>query len=141
MATPIKAELKVANEAESQAGWDRVGTTPSELAVWFTKVFSITISGLDIANPIYVGSSPPENDTDKDKPYFSTNTPASVNIPLNGGETYETIYKYPPYVPMLWTRGDEDKPSYLRRLSPTELEKMGLTNPEDTGYYYVIFEP
>jgi hypothetical protein len=140
MASPIKAELKVANEAEAQAGWDRVGVSPSDLAIWFTKVFSITITGLDIANPIYVGSSEPESDADKGKPYFNSSTPASINVPLAGG-TYATFYQYPPLVPLLWTGGDDKRPSYLRKLSPTELTNMGLTNPEDSEYYYVIFEP
>lgn len=136
----IKAELRVANEAEAQAGWDRVGVSPSELAIWFTKVFSISITGLEIANPIHVGSSEPEQESDKGKPYFNTSSPASINVPLSGG-TYATFYQYPPYVPLLWTGGEENRPSYLRKLSPTQLTNMGLTNPDETEYYYVIFEP
>lgn len=136
----IKAELKVANEAEAQAGWDRVGVSPSELAIWFTKVFSITITGLNSDNPIYVGPSEPESEADKGKPYFNSSTPASINVPLSGG-SYATFYQYPPYTPLLWAGGEDAQPSFLRRLSPTQLTNMGLTNPADPEYYYVIFEP
>lgn len=137
----LTAELKVANPAEAQAGWERVGTKPSDLAAWFTKVFKIEITGEESENPVFVSSSEPENSQDKEKPFFNTSSPFGIGIPINGGESYVYIYPYPPYVPLLYTGGDDKKPSYLRRLSPTELGKFGLTNPEDSSYYYVIFEP
>lgn len=137
----ITAELKVANPIEAQAGWDRVGTTPGEMALWMTRVFSIPLSGVDDLEPFIISSNPPESNDNKKKIYFNTGPLPSIGVPINNGSDYAFFYQYPPYVPMIWTAGDSKKPAYLRRLSPAELTKMSLTAPTDASYYYVILEP
>lgn len=137
----ISATLRVANPVEAQAGWDRVGSTPGELALWITRVFSVPISGADELEPFIISPNPPESNDNKKKVYFNTGPLPSISVPINSGSEYATFYQYPPYVPMIWTAGDTLKPAFLRRLSPAELTKMSLTAPIDASYYYVILEP
>ena len=137
----LTAELRVANPVEAQAGWDRVGTTPGEMALWMTRIFSIPISGAEDLEPFILSPNPPENLDNNKKVYFNTGPLPSISVPVNNGTSYATFYQYPPHVPMIWAGGDMNKPAFLRRLSPAELTQMSLTAPADASYYYVILEP
>lgn len=137
----MNASLEVANHVEAQVGWEVVGTSPGELAAWIQRIFTVPLPDGGASDDYILGSTEPTGDTAKNKIWINTGAVPFIQIPQNGGSSFSRIYPYPPYVPLLWTRTTEEKPSYLRQLSPIELTKFGLTNPYQTEYYYVIFEP
>lgn len=134
-------KLRVANPVEAQASWASVGTSPGNLAAWIERMFTVEVPDQTTALPVIISSTEPSSSEDAKKIWINTGPIPSIRIPQNEGSSSTSIYPYPPFVPFLWIRGDDLKPAYLRKLSETELTKMGLTNPPDSGYYYVILEP
>lgn len=130
----LTGSLVVGNETEINASWEDVGANPATLFQAMTRIFSVEIETTESINQYYIGDSTPEGD-DAGAIWISNGTVPFIGIPVGSG--YVRIYPYPQSTPFLWV-GGEDKPSYLRRLSPTELENYGLTNPENPEYYYVI---
>lgn len=133
----LSGTLEISNPVEAQASWEAVGANPATLYSAITRVFSVKITGLDQTIEIYTGDAAPEGDF-AGKPWFDTGSIPRIGIPA--GDSYIFIYPYPPNVPFLWIKGSDQKPVYLRVLTPTELTKYGLTNPEGDLYFYVILE-
>lgn len=129
--------LEVGNPTEAQASWELVGRTPGDFYASMTRVFKVKITGLDIVTSLSLADTKPEGEQ-AGLPWFDNGSPPRIGIPT--GTKYTFIYPFPPNVPILWIKGVESKPDYLRPLTPTELDNYGLTNPENDLYFYVILE-
>lgn len=136
---PIYASLKVAKPTEVRQDWSQVTQSLPVFAQWIARTFAVDLTDLLSKNElIYVGSSEPTGE-DKGKIWIKNTNPPGIGIPFS--DTYVVIYPFPPNSPVLWTGGSANQPGYVRKLSDTELEQFGLTDPESSEYYYVILEP
>lgn len=139
MSDNLYAPIKIANPVEVRQDWAIVMQSLSELAHWISRTFAIDVTNLvNVSTEIYVGSSKPTGE-DKGKIWIKNTSPPAIGIPFS--DDYIEIYPYPPLCPVLWTGGAGSHPSYMRKLSETELEQFALTNPESDNYYYIILEP
>lgn len=130
----LTGSLVVGNPVEANSSWEDVGASPADLYQAMTRIFAVEMETIESLDQYYIGDSQPEGES-TGQIWISNGAIPFIGIPVGSG--YTKIYPYPEHVPLLWM-GGENRPSYLRRLSPTELENSGLTNPENTDYYYVI---
>lgn len=139
MDNPIYVPLKVAVPTEVRQDWDIISKNLSELSRWISRTFAVDITDyLSKNTTLYLGSSEPEGE-DAGKLWIKTTSPPALGIPFNG--QYTMLYPFPPSCPVLWTNGESELPTYLRKLSETELERYSLTDPSGDDYFYVILEP
>lgn len=130
--------LSVTNPAELGIKWEQIDS-PRDLLNLIQRTFSGEIEITDIENSVVISTDTPAG-SDSEKLWVNPSNPGSIGIMV--GSTYQMLYPYPPKVPLLWNRSDADIPSYMRSLSPVELQEMGLTAPQNTSKYsWVIFEP
>lgn len=125
--------LRVATDIEPLRSWDEI-TNPMDLVIYIARLLSVDPSSFASLQEVSFGSQPPSGD-DLGKLFIKNTTP--VGIGIFNGSGYSMIYQYPPNVPLLWTKGNEEFPSYLKRLSADQLQDYGLTNPSE-GFYFML---
>lgn len=123
--------LKVQQDREPVNSWNNFAT-PQDFLIWAARSLAVDPNQLSILNEVYVGTTEPVGE-ERGKTWFKTNPPYAIYL-FNGTE-YEPVYNYPPNVPLLWTKDATEFPSYLHRLTESELTQYGLTNPEDAFYF------
>lgn len=128
--------LIAARDIEANRSWEGI-STPNDLLQYFIKHAAVDGSKIPTLNEfIYQGIEPAGSD--RSKVWINTEGIISINIPVGG--VYQKFYQYPPFVPLIWNR-DNNLPLGFRALNEQELEGMSLDEPDNTKYYYVIFEP
>lgn len=133
------APLIAVNPQELNVDWQVLMREVPALAEWITRTFSVDVSKIIDQNELIISTEKPTGE-DANKPWLKTGSPVGIGIPYN--DDYVVIYQYPPFVPFIWTQGDDTLPTTMRKMTTSELEELGLTAPsEDSGSYYVMFEP
>lgn len=126
--------LRVATAVEPITDWSYFNT-PQELLLWVARMCSVDPNQVAVFQEIYAGSTEPTGD-DRGKLWIKTTPPYGIMV--FNGSNYEPIYSYPKNVPLLWTQSPTEFPSYLSRLSESELDDYGLENPD--GYFYFMLK-
>ncbi len=127
--------LLVAKDIEQQRSWEGI-STPYDLAIFFSKILSVDPNKVGVFNEIVYSNLQPTGD-DAKKLWIKTEEPVGFGIPTATG--YSIIYQYPPNTPILWTKGKENIPEYMRELTADEMDDYGLTEPGKTAIVWVIF--
>jgi hypothetical protein len=135
MSNPI-IPLRVASDIEQQRSWEGI-STPIDLAYFMARMLSLDVSALVALNEAVYSNIEPVG-TDRKKIWIKTDEPISIGIPT--GDSYTLIYRYSPHTPILWTQGISVIPSYMRKLTETEMTEMGLA-ATNSKYAWVIFQP
>lgn len=138
MATTDKfLTLQIAKDIEKSKSWEGL-STPYDLALYILRMAVIDPSGISSLDPISYSPLEPVG-SDRSKLWIKTEGVPGIGIPIGG--RYQMIYQYPPNVPFLWVDASNAAPAYLNRLSQSDLENYGLTDPVIDTAYYVIFNP
>lgn len=132
-----KLPLLIANEVEARRSWEDICSSPQALAIWIARTFAVDAGKILDLTDIHVGEDQPTGG-DFGKLWIKNTNPPAVGIPY--GTQYHLIYPYPMGVPILWVKGITSIPYYMRQLSGNEVLQMGLTEPLDDNYKWVIGE-
>ena len=129
--------LSIANEVEARRSWEDICNSPQSLAIWIGRTFAVDASQILALTNIYIGADEPSGGN-FGKLWLKNTNPPAIGIPY--GKEYQLIYPYPMQIPILWTQGATTIPSYMRQLSGNELSQMGITEPTNDAYIWVIGE-
>jgi hypothetical protein len=116
--------------------WEGI-TDPLQLAYYLARILSVDPKGLIEFQEIQYSSVAPTGE-ESNQLWIKTGNPIGIGIPV-GGE-YKIFYQYPPNVALAWLVGAGDPPDFLRTLTIDEIEDLGLTDPDETKFKWVIFE-
>lgn len=128
--------LKLAKGIEQDVSWERI-QTPHDFLRLAAQLLVVDVEQISTLEEVVVSPTEPTGQNRK-AIWVKSEQPFAVNI--KAGSQYAAIYQYPPNVPMLWTKGEDNVPSYMRRLTAAEMTKMSLAQPSDSFYFYVIFD-
>jgi len=135
MATRPVLPLIASKDIEALRSWEGI-ETPADLVSLMARKLSVDPNQLEqFSEVVFTDVQPPSNTS---KIWIKTNPPVAIGIPSAG--SYVLIYEYPPNVPFIHTNS-ENRPSYLRELSASELENYNLTAPDaDSRAAWVIMD-
>jgi len=135
MATRPVLPLIASKDIEALRSWEGI-ETPNDLVRLMAARLSVDPNQLEqFSEIVYTDVQPPSGST---KIWIKTDSPIAIGVPSGG--TYHLIYQYPPNVPFLHVKID-NLPTYLRKLSETELDRYNLTAPDaDSNAAWVIME-
>ncbi len=128
--------LVLQKNKEPLKSWEGI-STPSELAAYLATVFSVDPNQLLQFEEIVFQEIEPVGEEAK-KLWIKTDLPVGLGLP--SGEGYNMIYQYPPNVAMLWLKGEEKLPDYLRKLTSDQLTDYGLTDPSDKKVFWIVLD-
>lgn len=119
---------------EALSSWEGINS-PTDLIKYLTRNLAVDPNELLQFQDIIYSSTAPSG-TSAGKLWVKTDGYPAVGIFV--GDSYKLIAAYPFDVPLLWTRAASEFPSYLTKLTESELTKYALTNPE--GYFYFMLK-
>jgi len=128
--------LRLAKGIEPEISWEKI-QTPQDLLQLAAKLLAVDVTQITSLEEVIVSPSEPSG-VHRKTIWVKSEQPFSINI--KAGSQYVPFYQYPPNVPLLWTKGESDLPSYMRKLTADELTAMGITPPVNSFYIYAIFD-
>ena len=126
--------LLVAKNVEAQRTFEGIAT-PLDLAVFLSRILVVDSKAVNQLSEVYIGSTEP---TGADRKPIWINTGFLYSIALLMGNQYKHIYPYPVNTPFIWAIGEDELPSFARKLTVSELTDYSLVAPVNTDYFYVI---
>jgi hypothetical protein len=128
--------LVVQKGIERGSSWEGI-STPNDIANFIARTLAVDPSAAtDLQEAIYSDVKPTRENAKKI--WIKTSVPTAIGLPIGGSE-YSMIYEYPEGVPFLWVKGIAAIPSYMRRLTDSELDEYSLTKPKIATAAWVIF--
>lgn len=129
--------LKAVNDIERLKSWEGINT-PSDLIKFLIKHAVVDPSAITQLFDVVYSETEPANEEDRGKLWIKTSSPIGIGIPKTDGFTM--LHQFPVDVPFLWLAKRGNVPYYLEKLTSSQLEKFGLTEPDQEGTYWVIYE-
>lgn len=127
--------LQIANDIEPLRSWENI-TSPADFVQYIARTLTVDPNQIIKLQEVVFNSIEPSG-SDRGKLWIKTDNPIGIGIP--SGPSYLVIYKYPPDIPLLWTKGRDALPNFMEELTEGQMADMGLTVPPNTSYFYVIF--
>jgi hypothetical protein len=124
MATRPVLPLIASKDIEALKSWEGI-ETPADIIMLAARKLSVDPNQLEqFSEAVFSDVQPPSNSSQL---WIKTNPPVAIGIPSAG--SYVLLYEYPPNVPFIHTNRN-NRPSYLRVLTASELENYNLTAPD-----------
>lgn len=129
--------IKRVKGIEAQASFEGINT-PNDLANLMTRLLAVDDEGFVSLREIVVTPNEPTGE-EKKKVWIKSSSPPAIGLPVGG--IYRMIYQYPVNVPFLWIDGEENLPSYMTKVTKTEMLSYGLPFPTSDTIFYVVSRP
>jgi hypothetical protein len=129
--------IKRVKGIEAQATFDGI-STPNDLANLMTRLLAVDDAGFVSLQEIVVSPNEPTGE-EKKKLWIKSSNPPAIGLPIGG--VYRMLYQYPPGVPFLWIDGEENLPTYMNKLTKSEMLSYGLPFPTSETIFYVVSRP